>query len=89
MIKAGTSLERGLATAREMFGHSFQPSESLKSLVYFESGDLDSLTRPDREILIKVVNVVRKLPMVKILARDLSANPPKGHSPTKRIDPLP
>jgi hypothetical protein len=33
LIKAGVSLERGLAAARELYGHRFQPSESLKTLV--------------------------------------------------------
>jgi hypothetical protein len=30
MVKVGISLAKGLAAAREMFGESFQPSESLK-----------------------------------------------------------
>jgi hypothetical protein len=75
LIKVGVSLEKGLAAAREMFGHSFQPSESLKALVYFEGGDLDALARPDRETLIQAVNVVRRLPTVKNLAHALSAYP--------------
>jgi hypothetical protein len=33
LIKAGVSLERGLAAACELYGHRFQPSESLKTLV--------------------------------------------------------
>lgn len=78
LIKAGVSLEAGLAAAREMFSHSFQPSESLKALVYFEGGDLDSLARSERETLIKAVNVVRKLPTVKILAHGLSAYSARG-----------
>jgi len=72
LIKAGVSLERGLAAARAMYGHNFQPSESLKALVYFAGGDLDSVARPERETLIKAVNAVRKLPTVKILAHRLS-----------------
>lgn len=83
LIKAGVSLERGLAAAREMFGHSFQPSESLKALVYFEGGDLDSLTHTNREILIKAVNAVRKLPKVKIMGRDLWAYPAPVWPPEK------
>ena len=72
LIKAGVSLEGGLAAARAMYGHNFQPSESLKALVYFAGGDLDSLARPERETLIKAVKAVRKLPTVKILAHNLS-----------------
>jgi hypothetical protein len=85
LIKAGVSLERGLAAARAMYGYNFQPSESLKALVYFAGGDLDSLARPERETLIKAVRAVRKLPTVKILARNLSAYPPMGHSPEKNL----
>lgn len=84
LIKAGVSLERGLAAARAMYGYNFQPSESLKALVYFQGGDLDSLPRPERETLIKAVKAVRKLPMVNILARNLSAYLPMGHSSDKK-----
>ena len=40
MIDAGISLKHGLAAARLMYGQAFQPSESLKAMVYFEGGDL-------------------------------------------------
>jgi hypothetical protein len=43
MMKAGVSLAKGLAATREMFGGSFQPSESLKAMIYFEEGDLHLL----------------------------------------------
>jgi hypothetical protein len=44
MVNAGVSLPRGLASARVLFGPSFQPSESLKALVYFNDGDLKTLS---------------------------------------------
>lgn len=72
LIKAGVRLDRGLAAAREMYGHRFQPSECLKALVYFEGGDLNTLARPERETLIQAVNAVRELPTVKIMAHRLS-----------------
>ena len=85
LIKAGVSLDRGLAAAREMYGRAFQPSECLKALVYFEGGDLDSLARPERETLIQAVNTVRTLPTVKIVAHTLcwrltDATPPTDHA---------
>jgi hypothetical protein len=43
MINTGVSLSRGLASARLLFGSNFQPSESLKALVYFNDGDLKIL----------------------------------------------
>jgi Nucleotidyl transferase AbiEii toxin, Type IV TA system len=33
MIDSGVALERGLAAARQLFGSSFQPSESLKAII--------------------------------------------------------
>lgn len=79
LIKAGVSLERWLAAARTMYGYNFQPNESLKALVYFQGGDLDSLPRPEREALIKAVKAVRKLPTVKIVAHRLSRYRTKFH----------
>jgi hypothetical protein len=35
MINADVSLAHGLASARQLYGSNFQPSESLKALVYF------------------------------------------------------
>jgi hypothetical protein len=72
MVKAGASLARGLASAREMYGLNFQPSESLKAMVYFEGGDLYTLTREEREALVAAVSAVRDLPPVTIVARSLS-----------------
>ena len=64
MIRAGVSLPRGLATARELFGPSFQPSESLKALVYFADGDLGTLTKDEKSALVQTVSAVRELPPV-------------------------
>ncbi|MHB8472265.1 MAG: nucleotidyl transferase AbiEii/AbiGii toxin family protein [Gammaproteobacteria bacterium] len=71
MIKAGASLASGLAAARALYGASFQPSESLKALVYFEGGDLQTLLPEDKEVLIKATSAVRDLPVVRIAAREL------------------
>lgn len=64
MIRAGVSLPRGLAAARELFGPSFQPSESLKALVYFADGDLGTLTKDEKSTLVQTVSAVRELPPV-------------------------
>lgn len=40
MIQAGAELEQGLASAKALFGPAFQPSESLKALVYFQGGGI-------------------------------------------------
>lgn len=80
MIKAGVSLAKGLAAARAMYGQSFQPSESLKAMVYFEGGDLATLTADTKNILIAAASAVRDLPHVEILSRDLAI--PLGECPS-------
>jgi hypothetical protein len=73
MLRANVSLPKGLAAAREIFGPAFQPSESLKAMVYFEDGDLITLSRNDRVTLVNAVSAVRELPTVRILSNKLAA----------------
>ena len=72
MIDAGVSVAHGLATARQIFGPVFQPSESLKALVYFQDGDLHTLTVTERSVLINAVAAVGDLPRVALLSRQLT-----------------
>ncbi|NGZ60932.1 MAG: hypothetical protein CV081_10585 [Nitrospira sp. LK265] len=72
MIRAGADLSRGLAGARALYGTTFQPSESLKVLVYFEGGDLHRLTSEDRTLLIEVAASVRTLPAIEIRSHSLA-----------------
>ncbi|MCY7305517.1 MAG: hypothetical protein LH632_05095 [Rhodoferax sp.] len=65
-------LPAGLANAREMYGPNFQPSESLKALVYFADRDLSGLAETVKAPLIESVSAVRRLPPVKMLSRQLS-----------------
>lgn len=67
MLGAKVSLSKGLAVAREMFGQNFQPSESLKAMVYFEDGDLPTLTREEKQSLVAAASQVRDLPVVKLI----------------------
>ena len=62
-----------LPAARELFGPAFQPSESLKAMVYFDDGDLKVLSRDDRIALVNAVSAVRELPTVKVLSSKLAA----------------
>lgn len=73
MVNAGVILSRGLSAARELYGLNFQPSESLKAMVYFEDGDLHTLTKGEKNSLVKAVSEVRDLPHVAILDRQLTA----------------
>jgi hypothetical protein len=69
---AWRSCRAGLAAAREIFGPNFQPSESLKALVYFADGDLQTLSRDEKDTLVKAVSAVRELPEVVILSQHLT-----------------
>lgn len=72
MLKFGVDLAKGLASAKSMFGHIFQPSESLKAMVYFKGGDLENLSLQERETLIHAASQIRELPMSKIIAQELA-----------------
>jgi len=71
MLKEGMSLSRGLAAARIIYGSNFQPSESLKALIYFKDGDLPTLDRDKKQILVTEVKAVRQLPEISLLANQL------------------
>lgn len=72
MIKAGVSLSQGLASASQLFGPNFQPSESLKALVYFNDGDLNTLTADEKKTLVDAVKMVRDLPGATLRSKSLS-----------------
>ncbi len=74
LISAGVHLSIGLAGARTLFGLNFQPSECLKALVYFQGGDLESLSEQTRTILIEAVRSVGDLPSVPQLAEILTSD---------------
>lgn len=73
MLRAGVSLETGLAIARQMFGTQFQPSESLKAMTWFEGGDLHLVGEADRAVLVQAASSVRKLPNVQRASLSLAA----------------
>lgn len=72
ILGSGTSLARGLGAARVLFGPAFQPSECLKSLVYFQGGDLDGLPQRVKDSLIAAVTAVGDLPEISLLAQRLT-----------------
>lgn len=74
MLAVGVSLPKGLAAARQLYGPNFQPSESLKALVYFDDGDLHSLTKSEKTCLVNAASAVRDLPRIEILALQLTAS---------------
>jgi hypothetical protein len=81
ILKHGGRLADGLAAARALYGGTFQPTECLKALIYFKGGDLESLPRAARSLLIAAVNEVRHLPKVRRASKSLgatTANRPRG-----------
>ena len=72
MVDAGISLPHGLAAAKAIFGPNFQPSESLKALVYFDDGDLKTLTTAEKNTLVQAVKAVRDIPEVKVISKVLT-----------------
>jgi predicted nucleotidyltransferase component of viral defense system len=79
MLSSAVSLSKGLAAARLMFGRSFQPSESLKALVYFGDGDLSSLRDDEKGGLVSAVDAVRELPDLEIVSKILSGSHERAH----------
>jgi hypothetical protein len=73
ILRAGTRLEDGLAAASALYTASFQPSESLKALTYFEGGDLADLRKEDRQTLVTAARAVRHIPVSARKSQQLSA----------------
>lgn len=73
ILERGGRLADGLAAARALYGGTFQPTECLKALIYFKGGDLETLPRATRDLLIVSVNQVRDLPRVRRTSKLLSA----------------
>jgi len=71
MLHAGISLPYGLASARLLFGPNFQPSESLKALVYFNDGDLQTLSTAEKTTLVNAVKTVGELPQPALRSSSL------------------
>jgi Nucleotidyl transferase AbiEii toxin, Type IV TA system len=64
MISAGVSLPAGVSAFSAMF-HG-EPSQVLRSIGYFEDGDLETLARADQELLRNARDRVGKLPDVVV-----------------------
>jgi hypothetical protein len=72
IVSSGLPIEEGLAAARAIYGAEFQPAELLKALTYFEGGDLDQLTKSEREELIKISASVESIPEIVKLSEHLA-----------------
>lgn len=72
MLKHGVALETGLALAKKFYGNNFQPSESLKAMVYFKGGDLDTLTQEEKITLVNAASRMTDLPQLTVTQHTLS-----------------
>jgi len=76
LLRSGVALETGLAGAVTLFGPNFQPTVSLKALVYFSGGNLAILPASDRATLtaaVAAVNLSAGLPTVPRRSSSLQA----------------
>ena len=73
LLEAGQNLAYGLAAARAVYGHSFNPTIPLKALTYYEDGDVDQLPADARTRLLKAVSEVEQIPELEDHASPLGA----------------
>jgi hypothetical protein len=73
ILRTGIRLEKGLASATAMYYPSFQPSEAVKALTYFDGGDLANLNEADRKLLTRAVSDMGRVPEMGLASRSLSA----------------
>lgn len=73
MIENGCSLQDGLSSAKALFGRAFQPSEALKTLTWFEGGDLAELSAEVKTSLIQAVNAVEEIPSLPTVHASLAS----------------
>ncbi len=67
MIRAGVSVESGLAAAEAMYHPTFPVIHAIKALTYFEGGDLARLSVQDRNELVAAASRIRtSLPSVTV-----------------------
>jgi hypothetical protein len=64
--QGGVELARGLAAARALYGPMFNPELTLKSLTFFQDGNLPSLPRDIQDRLAAAVRAVDPVCLQKI-----------------------
>jgi hypothetical protein len=76
LLRSGVSLGEGLGAAKALYEPQFPPSEALKTLVYFEGGDLETLDNEVKAYLIQTVQAFKgPVPtLTKTSAQSLTAD---------------
>jgi nucleotidyltransferase AbiEii toxin of type IV toxin-antitoxin system len=72
MISAGVSLAAGLSAFRQMFDG--EPAQVLRSIGYFEDGDLHMLSNADRKVLCRARDQIGSLPEVHLKPGSLTGH---------------
>jgi hypothetical protein len=72
LIRAGLPIERGLGCASALFPN-FPPADALRTLTYFEGGDLHLLPAEERTLLVRVAAGAGSPDRIEIISQDLSA----------------
>jgi hypothetical protein len=70
MISAGVSLAAGLSAFKQMFDG--EPAQVLRSIGYFEDGDLHTLSTADRKVLCSARDQIGSLPEVRLRSGSLT-----------------
>jgi hypothetical protein len=75
LFQGGVNLSQALAAARALYGDQYNPMLTVKSLTYFEDGDLYKLTTSERNRLSLIAcRQEFDLPMIPRLSEELSAS---------------
>jgi len=74
-------LATALAAAKAIYGKSFNPQITLKSLTYFEDGNVKKLPRETRERLVQAVRAVDLDRLPVIVSREMAAESDRKSTP--------
>jgi len=77
LLRAGLSLEYGLGAAKTMFA-TFPPLEAVRTMTYFEGGDLGRLSEEDKTTLVRAAAAVGAIVDVPRLSKSLAGPVPDG-----------
>lgn len=72
LLRAGQTLQAGMAGASALYGMSFSPMDCAKALVYFKGGDLALVPPADRTTL---TNAIRALRMTSVVPAAVLSTP--------------
>ena len=73
ILRSGAKLEEGLSAGALLYSPTFQPSEAVKALTYFEGGDLENLSARDKQTLVRSALHARRIPILGLTSRSLSS----------------